>query len=527
MQKLVPEAGAQELPSRNDNPSLGGSVVGKPKLPFGTRISYGIGHMAFGIKSNGFDYYLLAYYSQVLGLDARLVGMALLISLVFDAVSDPIVGYWSDNTESRWGRRHPFLFASAIPVSLSFLLVWSPPEGWSELAMVGYLLVLSIIIRTAISFFETPNVALAPELTEDYTERSKLISLGHFFAWSGGNLMNVAMFFVVFPMFASAAMSEAVSLRKPYEIYGMLASALILVAILIAAFGTQSRIPYLNQAPPKRNITLRLISKEIFETLSNRAFLAVFLAAILGAVALGLKASLHLYFVSYFWEFTASETGYLPLGIFVSAAIGFALAPVATRHLGKKRAAIILGMVAFLAHPIPICLRLLDLLPPNGDPFIFWFNLIFGIVDLGLIICFNILVASMLADLAEQSELETGRRSEGVLAASITFAKKSVQGLGILIASFVLYLASFPRQVDASAVPDEAIWSLGAYYVPIVTGIYLVMLAVLMNYNISRESHEENLRELKMRAAASGPESPKYDAHPDAGSDGKGAAAGK
>lgn len=62
MQKLVPEAGAQELPSRNDNPSLGGSVVGKPKLPFGTRISYGIGHMAFGIKSNGFDYYLLAYY---------------------------------------------------------------------------------------------------------------------------------------------------------------------------------------------------------------------------------------------------------------------------------------------------------------------------------------------------------------------------------------------------------------------------------------------------------------------------------
>ena len=83
------------------------------------------------------------------------------------------------------------------------------------------------------------------------------------------------------------------------------------------------------------------------------------------------------------------------------------------------------------------------------------------------------------------------------------------------------------QQVDASAVPDEAIWSLGAYYVPIVTGIYLVMLAVLMNYNISRESHEENLRELKMRAAASSPESPKYDAHPDAGSDGKGAAAGK
>lgn len=471
------------------------------KLPLHTRLFYGMGSMAFGIKSNGFDYYLLAFYSQVVGLDARLVGMVLLCALLFDAISDPLVGYWSDNLHSRWGRRHPFMYGSAVPVAASFFLIWTPPAPLSDTMTLWYLLVLSIVIRTGITFFETPNLALAPELTTDYTERSRLISMGHLFAWSGGNLMNVAMFFVIFPMFASSAMSEAVSSRAPYEYYGILASVLIFVAILGASIGTHSRIPTLHAPPAKRELTPILIFKEIGETLSNRSFLAIFAAAMLGAVALGLKASLHLYFVSYFWEFTTAETGFLSLGIFVSAMIGFGLAPYVTRTIGKKHGAIAVGLAAFLAAPVPICLRLFDILPPNGDPFIFWFNLIFGIVDLGLIICFNILVASMLTDLAEFSEIETGRRSEGILAASITFAKKSVQGIGILVASFVLYLAQFPRGVAADSVPDEAIWSLGMYYVPISTVIYVAMIAILTKYKINQDTYEQFLVALKTRAA--------------------------
>ena len=119
--------------------------------------------MAFGIKSNGFDYYLLAFYSQVVGLDPRLVGLALFISLLFDAVSDPLVGYWSDNLRSRWGRRHPFMYGAAIPVALCFFLVWMPPESFSDTETFWYLLCLSVLIRTGITFFETPNIALAPE----------------------------------------------------------------------------------------------------------------------------------------------------------------------------------------------------------------------------------------------------------------------------------------------------------------------------------------------------------------------------
>ena len=144
---------------------------------FGTKLAYGFGSVAFGIKDQGFNYFLLLFYSQVIGLDARLVGLAITTALVLDAISDPVVGYWSDNLRSRWGRRHPFMYASAIPVALTFFMLWNPPVGWSETALFWYLLSLAVVIRTFITFYETPSSALAPELTSDYDQRSSLLSL--------------------------------------------------------------------------------------------------------------------------------------------------------------------------------------------------------------------------------------------------------------------------------------------------------------------------------------------------------------
>ena len=112
-----------------------------------------------------------------------------------------------------------------------------------------------------------------------------------------------------------------------------------------------------------------------------------------------------------------------------------------SRKLGKKKGAIIIGLVAFLGAPLPILLRVLGLLPENGTPFVFWFVFITGVIDVGLIICYQILSSSMIADLVEQSELETGRRSEGVFFSTVTFIRKSVQGFGLILASFVLYVA--------------------------------------------------------------------------------------
>ena len=102
------------------------------KLPFLTKFFYGFGSLAYGIKDNAFNYFLLFVYVQVFGLSPDLAGLAILLMLVIDAISDPLIGYYSDNMKSRWGRRHPFMYFSAVPVAISFFLIWDPPDNLTQ-----------------------------------------------------------------------------------------------------------------------------------------------------------------------------------------------------------------------------------------------------------------------------------------------------------------------------------------------------------------------------------------------------------
>jgi Na+/melibiose symporter-like transporter len=184
--------------------------------------------------------------------------------------------------------------------------------------------------------------------------------------------MTVLMFFFLFPAMATEAIPDGRFNRESYAIMGIVGSALMLVSILVCAMGTHSRIPYLMAPPPQRRMTLSTIFKEIFETLSNRSFIALFIASVFSAVASGLAAGLAFYFQTYFWGFTSIEQGVINMSTFIAAAIGFVLAPLATRHLGKKRGAMIIGLIAFLGAPLPVVLRLFGVLPENGTDFIFW-----------------------------------------------------------------------------------------------------------------------------------------------------------
>ncbi|NBC21742.1 MAG: sugar transporter [Alphaproteobacteria bacterium] len=470
--------------------------VAVPPPTIWTKLAYGFGSVAYGVKNGAFDYFLLIFYSQVIGLDARLVGLAILIALIVDALSDPIVGYWSDNLRSPWGRRHPFMYASALPVALSFFMLWNPPEGASQQTLFWFVLGFAILIRTLITLYETPSSALTPDLTSDYNQRSSLYSYRYFFGWTGGNAMTVLMFFFLFPAFATEAIPDGMFNREAYELYGIIASCAIFVAILVSAVGTHARIVHLKPPPPPRRMSIGRVFGEIFETLAERSFIALFIGALFGAVASGLAAGLSFYFLTYFWGFSEVERGLVLFGTFIAAAIGFILAPIVTRTIDKKRGAMIIGLIAFLGAPMPIALRLFDLLPPNGTAFIFWFVVITNIIDVGLIICFQILFSSMVADLVEQSELKTGRRSEGVFTAAVTFVRKAVQGFGVLAASMVLALAQFPTGADTNAVPEEAIWRLGAFYVPAILFLWMAMMAVISTYRIDRATHEDNLRRL-------------------------------
>jgi len=132
---------------------------GAGKVGLATRLTFGSGAAAYGVVDNGFNYFLLFYYSQVLGAPSTQVGGAILFALLVDACIDPVIGQASDRFRSRWGRRHPFMYASAVPVALSFLLIWRPPE-LDDGGLVLYLGVVAAMLRVSLAVYEIPSTAL-------------------------------------------------------------------------------------------------------------------------------------------------------------------------------------------------------------------------------------------------------------------------------------------------------------------------------------------------------------------------------
>jgi Na+/melibiose symporter-like transporter len=465
-----------------------------PKLGLFTRIAYGVGGAAGGIKNNGFDYVLLLFYSQILGLPGLWVAAAIWIALIVDAVSDPIVGYWSDNLRSKMGRRHPFLYAAAIPATLAYFFVWNPPSGLEGQPLFAWLLTLTIIVRVGYTLFEVPSLSLSAELSQDYDVRTSLMSFRYFFAWVGGLTLQV-MLFAVF-LEPSEGDAQGFFHIPGWNIYGLVGAACMFVAILITALGTHHRIPHLKSPPPERQLTLGKIFGEIWETLSNPSFRALFVATLFGLLATGISATLNQYINGFFWNFTGDQIAVLTFAVYISAIMALVLAPLAGRTLGKKRAAIIIGLMAFTLAPAPVFARLLGLLPENGTPELFYIILVVTVFDIALIIAYQMLAAAMVTDIVEESELKTGRRSEGTFFAGITFIRKLSQGIGVMTASLILAFAAIApgiRPEDASA---ESVARLGFGYAATLLTVWMLMLLSITFYRISREDHARNLAAL-------------------------------
>lgn len=464
-----------------------------------TRLAYGIGGAAGGIKNNGFDYALLIFYSQVLGLPGWWVAGAIWIALIIDAVSDPIVGYWSDNLRSNMGRRHPFLYAAAIPVTIAYFFVWNPPSGLEGVPLFAWLLALTITVRVGYTMFEVPSLSLAAELSQDYDVRTMLMSYRYFFAWVGGLAVQV----MLFTTFLKPSEGDPQGLQHipGWNIYGLVGAASIFTAIAITALGTHKRIPYLMKPPAARQLTLAKIFSEIWETLSNPSFRALFVATLFGLLATGISASLNYYINTFFWNFTAGQMGLLTMAVFVSTGLALAVAPVAGRIWGKKRAAITIGLLAFTLAPAPVFARLLGLLPANGTPELFYIILAVTVFDVALIIAYQMLAASMVTDIVEESELKTGRRSEGTFFAGITFIRKLSQGIGVLTASLILATASIIPGTRAEDASSDSVITLGWGYATTLLTVWMLMIVAISFYRISREDHEKNLQALAEKRA--------------------------
>ena len=467
-------------------------------VSIGRKVGYGFGSVAFGVKSNGFDYFFLIFYSQVMGVSAYLVSLALMIALIVDALSDPLIGYLSDNTRSRWGRRHPFMYAAAIPASVAYYFLWNPPAGLEGDALFPYIVTIAILVRTLITVYEIPSSSLVAEMSGDYDERTSMLSYRYFFGWTGGTLMGA--FATIFILVPTATISNGMFNVEGHGQVGAIAATVIFLAIMISALGTHKMIPDLKPPPPARQMSVGLIYREVFETLASRSFLALFLAALFGAVASGVSTTLSFYFSTFFWGFTTEQIGLISLSVVISALMAFFISPVISKRLGKKRGAITIGLMAFTVAPAPIFLRLLGLMPENGDPALFPLVLSIIVVDVALIIAYQTLSSSMIADLVEEAEIKTQRRNEGVFFASVTFVRKVTQGIGAAVAGVLLTISQFPVGATPDQVPESVLNAFGWLYVPVIFGLWMIMIACLSMYSVDRKKHEANLETLAQRS---------------------------
>ena len=447
------------------------------------------------MKDNGFQVLLLLYYNQALGLSASLVGFAVMIALIWDAVSDPVVGRMSDNLRSRWGRRHPFMYAAALPVAVSYYFLWNPPAGLQGDGLFYYLLVLMICIRGFISFYEIPSSALVVDLTEDYDERTSFLSFRYFFGWIGGLTMAVAAFSVFLrpsPEYPSGQLN-----LEGYSNYGLTASLIMLVAIVLSSVGTHRHIPSFRPTPPKEPFDLSRSSREIFKTLTFPPFMIMLGATFFAYAASGVGGSILTYFRIYFWELTGDQISFLLFGNFASVIVALFLAPRIAAKMGKKSAAIMFAVLAIVLSPIAYIGRLLDVLPDNGDAALVAILFLTSFVNTILTMSSGIVGASMIADIVEDYASRTKKFSAGLFFSSNSFVLKSLSGVGVFGAGLILDFVSFPEGAKVGSVPPDVLTNMALTEVPVLASLQIISLFFIVIYPITRSRHEGNLRKIR------------------------------
>ena len=467
----------------------------RPRLTPATNVLYGVGSIAFGVHNATLTSGLLLYFNQVVGLPAARVAAAMMVTLIFDAICDPLIGEWSDHTNSRWGRRHPFMYASAIPAAIALYMLFNPPLEWSQRHLFIYLVVTLVSLRLFLSLYEVPSSALGPELTCDYDQRTSLMSWRFFFGTLGGASISV----LALQVFLRKDATHPLGLlnRAGYGQTAMVASIMVFLSIIISCLGTHRFIRSVVHEPRTRGTWPEKI-KKVAATLSNRSFVALTVSGIVGAISAGLIQGLDFYVSAYFWEFTPTQMSYFAVGGMVAAFVGVGLAPAISKRFGKKPAMIGVFFASLFTGVTPISMRLLGILPPNGAPGIFPMILFSSFISATLGITGFIIVSSMMADVVEDAAVTTGQRSEGLLFAANGLIAKCVTGVGTFLSGLILAWVSFPQHATPGQVDPAILHHLGIVYVPAIATFSAISIAVLLFYDIDRSTHERNLEELNI-----------------------------
>ena len=467
-------------------------------------LAFGAGQAAEGFKNQAFNVFLLFYYQQVIGVSGTLAGLALGVALAFDAVTDPAAGVVSDRFRSRWGRRHPFIFFSAFPLFLSFIGLFNPPDSLSEFGYFMWLTIFAVLVRASLTFYHVPHLALGADMTHDYNQRSTIFAFSTVFSVTAMALVTFIGYRYFFP--TTELYSPGTLNPDGYSGFSIFFASGMFIAIMVCCFGTAREIPHLREVPESPALSLRGAFEDFAEVFRNRSYRLIFFGMLMSTFALAVEAVLSPFMGVHFWGLPTEKLALISIATFVGLWIGLPLAPVLTKILDKKYALVLPAIFVVINANAALCLRLLDVdwFPDNDSPWIFW---IFFVRYLLQGICLPVIFASfnsMFADIADEVDLETGHRREGVIYAARSFSNKVTAAVGSMLGGVVIDLIAFPRGAVAGTVPDDTVWLLGLMEGPVTSVVSIAGVLFYLRYRIDRRRHAEIVSALAERDGAAG-----------------------
>lgn len=475
-------------------------------LAIKSRAAYGAGGAVYAIKEAAYTMFVLLFYTQVLGLNGTVTGIVISLGLVWDGISDPLAGTLSDRLRSRFGRRHPFMLASIVPMGLGFIGLFAPPAAVtaSTPMLAGWLLFWSLWVRTFITTFTIPHLALSAEITRDYHERSQIL---------GARLAFLFLFSVLIPavalllVFTSDGSVDGRFERGNYPLYGALSCAAVWLMAGITTLGTRRHIRSSldNAGAPATRGTLRNLTLDIRRTLANRSFRLVLGYEIANMVAYGTVATLNMLVWTYYWEFTAREVSIILSvpSLLAVALVMMTLTPLSRRF--EKFQLMQLSVTGIILNCLWLYpLRMLDLLPPNGTTVIFVLNFLFMLIFVYCFLLRAIQTQSIIADITDEHEFEHELKQEGGFFAAANFVNKFASIFGPVYGGVVLDVIGLTGEMRPGNVPapvlDGLAWAFGLGTLP---GFVIAMLLVL-RLDLTRARVEEFQRRIHERETAKG-----------------------
>jgi GPH family glycoside/pentoside/hexuronide:cation symporter len=487
-------------PMMTSEPQAAAEAAALRKTPVGLGLIglYGAGNLADSVTMTALNTFLFFYLTAVCGLPNTLAGLAGLLALCVDAVADPVVGALSDNSHSRIGRRHPFMFAGTLPLAIGLGLIFSIPTGLHGYGLFAFVLVVSIILRVSHSTYFLPYVGLGAELSDDYAERTNIVSARFLFQVIGGSLCVI--------------LGQYIFLRGPggnlhragYTPFAWACAAIIAVASFGAALGTLPALKRMHQIPAQTAPLLKRIGQDLIELARNPSFRVIFASLLLMFIGAGVIISLTLHAYNFFWKLPSWVIGLMLLAPQAGTLAGVAISVSLARGF-DKRVVVLSGLagVSVIQALFPT-LRLLGLLPLAGAAL---FVVLVGstFVAYTMTGCVAIAFQSAMIDAADEHEHLFGTRRESLYYAGLNLSAKAAGGVGGFVAGVALDLIHFPTNIAAHPgmhIADATVRELGWIYGPGGGAIYALSILVFFFYGLSPAKHAQIQTELNARRAA-------------------------